>query len=136
MPYSAFACLAGWRLSYLVVIAEAVDCRGDGTAGGPRILGVSQRRKYVMPDTHVLAKHSSQDHLAVYDAIVVGAGISGLYMLYRLRQLGMTAPHIGPRRLSTRIGTCPSTAEAMAAAGVCSRRGALYRRLSRGRGTP
>ena len=25
------------------------------------------------------------------DAVVVGAGFAGLYMLYRLRQLGMTA---------------------------------------------
>jgi phytoene dehydrogenase-like protein len=44
-----------------------------------------------MPDTQVLAKHSIQGRLAVYDAIVIGAGISGLYMLYRLRELGMTA---------------------------------------------
>src|SRR5246127_4151755 len=44
-----------------------------------------------MPDTHVLAAHSSQGQLAVYDAIFIGAGISGLYMLYRLRELGMTA---------------------------------------------
>ena len=26
-----------------------------------------------------------------YDAVVIGAGFAGLYMLYRLRQLGMTA---------------------------------------------
>jgi cation diffusion facilitator CzcD-associated flavoprotein CzcO len=44
-----------------------------------------------MPDTHALAEHSSPGQLAVYDAIVIGAGISGLYMLYRLRELGMTA---------------------------------------------
>ena len=48
-----------------------------------------------MPDTHVLAEHPREsygpDQLAVYDAIVIGAGISGLYMLYRLRELGMTA---------------------------------------------
>ena len=44
-----------------------------------------------MPDTHALAEHSSQGQLAVYDAIVIGAGISGMYMLYRLRELGMTA---------------------------------------------
>jgi len=44
-----------------------------------------------MPDTHVLAEHSSRGQVAVYDAIVIGAGISGLYMLYRLRELGMTA---------------------------------------------
>ena len=44
-----------------------------------------------MPDTHALAERPSQAQLAVYDAIVIGAGISGLYMLYRLRELGMTA---------------------------------------------
>jgi len=26
-----------------------------------------------------------------FDAIVIGAGISGMFMLYRLRELGMTA---------------------------------------------
>jgi hypothetical protein len=46
------------------------------------------------------------------------------------------APNAPNSRGTTRLG--PSTAEAMAAAvaGVCSRRGALHRRLSRGRGTP
>jgi cation diffusion facilitator CzcD-associated flavoprotein CzcO len=44
-----------------------------------------------MPDTHVLAERPSQGQLAVYDAIVIGARISGIYMLYRLRELGMTA---------------------------------------------
>jgi cation diffusion facilitator CzcD-associated flavoprotein CzcO len=54
---------------------------------------VSHRRKHLMPDTHVLAERprESQGQLAAYDAIVIGAGISGLYMLYRLRELGMTA---------------------------------------------
>ncbi len=28
---------------------------------------------------------------ASYDAVVVGAGFGGLYMLYRLRQLGLAA---------------------------------------------
>src|SRR5258708_1330605 len=44
-----------------------------------------------MPDTHVLAERPSQGQLAVYDAIVIGAGISGMYMLYRLREFRMTA---------------------------------------------
>ena len=44
-----------------------------------------------MPDTHALVDRPSHGQLAVYDAIVIGAGISGLYMLYRLRELGMTA---------------------------------------------
>jgi cation diffusion facilitator CzcD-associated flavoprotein CzcO len=43
-----------------------------------------------MPDTHVLEERPSQNQLAVYDAIVIGVGISGMYMLYRLRELGMT----------------------------------------------
>src|SRR5207244_6342545 len=49
------------------------------------------RREQLMPDTHALAERASQGQLAVYDAIVIGAGISGMYMLYRLRELGMTA---------------------------------------------
>ena len=31
-----------------------------------------------MPDTHALAERASQGQLAVYDAIVIGAGISGM----------------------------------------------------------
>ena len=50
---------------------------------------VPQQRKHVMPDTHALAERSNQSQVAVYDAIVIGAGISGMYMLYRLRELGM-----------------------------------------------
>ena len=44
-----------------------------------------------MPDTHILAERPGQDQVAQYDAIVIGAGISGMFMLYRLRELGMTA---------------------------------------------
>jgi cation diffusion facilitator CzcD-associated flavoprotein CzcO len=44
-----------------------------------------------MPDTNVQAEQSVQDQTATYDAIVIGAGISGMYILYRLRELGMTA---------------------------------------------
>src|SRR3979490_557920 len=53
-------------------------------------LRVSMKEQF-MPDTHALAERPSQRQLAVYDAIVIGAGISGMYMLYRLRELGMTA---------------------------------------------
>ena len=42
-----------------------------------------------MPDTHVMTE--SKDQVRVYDAIVIGAGLSGMYMLYSLRQLGLTA---------------------------------------------
>jgi cation diffusion facilitator CzcD-associated flavoprotein CzcO len=44
-----------------------------------------------MPDTQILAERPGHDQVADYDAIVIGAGISGIFMLYRLRELGMTA---------------------------------------------
>ncbi len=44
-----------------------------------------------MPDTNVLAERPAEGEIQTYDAIVVGAGISGMFMLYRLRELGMTA---------------------------------------------
>jgi cation diffusion facilitator CzcD-associated flavoprotein CzcO len=44
-----------------------------------------------MPDTQILAQRPDQDQVAQYDAIVIGAGISGMFMLYRLRQLGLSA---------------------------------------------
>ena len=43
-----------------------------------------------MPDTQVLAERQDQGQVATYDAIVIGAGISGMFMLYRLRELGLT----------------------------------------------
>jgi cation diffusion facilitator CzcD-associated flavoprotein CzcO len=44
-----------------------------------------------MPDTQVRAERPDQNQVAEYDAIVIGAGISGMFMLYRLRELGMAA---------------------------------------------
>ena len=44
-----------------------------------------------MPDTQVVAERPTQNQVAEYDAIVIGAGISGMFMLYRLRELGLTA---------------------------------------------
>ncbi len=35
------------------------------------------------------ASHDTQSPIQLYDAIIVGAGISGLYQLYRLRELGL-----------------------------------------------
>ena len=43
-----------------------------------------------MPDRHMVAEQPDQDQVEEYDAIVIGAGISGIFMLYRLRELGMT----------------------------------------------
>lgn len=39
--------------------------------------------------THVAAP-LAPPHVSTYDALVIGAGISGMFMLYRLRELGMT----------------------------------------------
>ena len=47
--------------------------------------------RFDLPDTQILAENPGQGQVADYDAIVIGAGISGMCMLYRLRQLGMTA---------------------------------------------
>ncbi|MGE0419488.1 MAG: flavin-containing monooxygenase [Acetobacteraceae bacterium] len=44
-----------------------------------------------MPDTHAATMDAVGDHIAEYDAICIGAGISGMFMLYRLRELGLTA---------------------------------------------
>jgi cation diffusion facilitator CzcD-associated flavoprotein CzcO len=44
-----------------------------------------------MPDTNVLAERQAKDQASTYDAIIIGGGISGMFMLYRLRELGMTA---------------------------------------------
>ena len=41
-----------------------------------------------MPEAPVVAAPA---HVPTYDTIVIGAGISGMFMLYRLRELGMTA---------------------------------------------
>ena len=47
--------------------------------------------KRSMPETFVaMEQHSALGQVPEYDAIVIGAGISGMFMLYRLRQLGMT----------------------------------------------
>ena len=43
-----------------------------------------------MPETQRVAEQPDQDQVEEYDAIVIGAGISGIFMLYRLRELGMT----------------------------------------------
>src|SRR6201747_290187 len=43
-----------------------------------------------MPDTNILAERPAHERMEHYDAIVIGAGISGMFMLYRLRELGMT----------------------------------------------
>jgi cation diffusion facilitator CzcD-associated flavoprotein CzcO len=44
-----------------------------------------------MPDTNVANTRATDGATAGIDAIVIGAGISGMYMLYRLRELGIKA---------------------------------------------
>src|SRR5690349_12796826 len=83
MPYTAFAFLARCRLSYPV-------CEG-GMGSRPQDLAACRSEgNRVMPDTHAVAERPNEGQVAVYDAIVIGAGISGMYMLYRLRELGLT----------------------------------------------
>jgi len=44
-----------------------------------------------MPDTNVIASaQPALDRVTHHDAIIIGAGISGMFMLYRLRELGMS----------------------------------------------
>jgi cation diffusion facilitator CzcD-associated flavoprotein CzcO len=43
-----------------------------------------------MPDTQVAAANPAAVAHNTYDAIIIGAGIAGLYQLYRLRQLGLS----------------------------------------------
>jgi cation diffusion facilitator CzcD-associated flavoprotein CzcO len=42
-----------------------------------------------MPDALMVAERPAAQRDAAYDAIIIGAGISGMYLLHRLRQLGM-----------------------------------------------
>ena len=44
-----------------------------------------------MNATPEMAKRSQADTATDFDGIIIGAGISGMFMLYRLRELGMTA---------------------------------------------
>ena len=41
--------------------------------------------------THAIAEQPKSAKATHFDAIIIGAGISGMFMLYRLRELGMTA---------------------------------------------
>ena len=42
-----------------------------------------------MPDTNIAAEPSEATTARTFDAIVIGAGIAGLYQLYRLREIGL-----------------------------------------------
>src|SRR5271156_3884577 len=44
-----------------------------------------------MNDRIETAREPSTELATDFDAIVIGAGVSGLYQLYRLRELGLTA---------------------------------------------
>src|ERR1700709_856415 len=41
--------------------------------------------------THAIAERPEAAGATNFEAIIIGAGISGMFMLYRLRELGMTA---------------------------------------------
>ena len=44
-----------------------------------------------MNDSVMAAEHPQAGRTGDFDAVIIGAGISGMFMLYRLRELGMTA---------------------------------------------
>ena len=44
-----------------------------------------------MSATPEMARRSQAGSTRDFDGIIIGAGISGMFMLYRLRELGMTA---------------------------------------------
>src|ERR1700677_2742460 len=43
-----------------------------------------------MPDTNMAAADVASRGSAIFDAVVIGSGIAGLYQLHRLRQLGLS----------------------------------------------
>src|SRR3954469_23275951 len=43
-----------------------------------------------MPDTHMAAADHAVASSRTFDAIIIGAGIAGLYQLYKLRALGLS----------------------------------------------
>ena len=67
---------------------RAIWQSGSGSARSPA-LGHS-RGSTVMNDSSVGAARPSATRTTDFDAIVIGAGISGMFMLYRLRELGLT----------------------------------------------
>src|ERR1700690_1229351 len=44
-----------------------------------------------MADSQAPAYQAETDATLDFDAIIIGAGVSGLYQLYKLRELGLTA---------------------------------------------
>lgn len=55
-----------------------------------RSLATSHHRALEI-NTAVMADHETQSNIICTDAVIVGAGFSGIAMLYRLRQLGLKA---------------------------------------------
>src|SRR3954465_13206636 len=43
-----------------------------------------------MPDTHMAAADQTEASSRTFDAIIIGAGIAGLYQVYKLRALGLS----------------------------------------------
>src|SRR5438045_8990862 len=50
---------------------------------------ISGIRKGKMSGLQMAARNVEADPAADFDAVIIGAGVSGLYQLYRLRQLGL-----------------------------------------------
>ncbi|HQT76518.1 MAG TPA: NAD(P)-binding protein, partial [Rhodopila sp.] len=43
-----------------------------------------------MPDTHMADAAFAASAIRTFDAIIIGAGIAGMYQMYRLRELGLS----------------------------------------------
>ncbi len=73
------------------VCCAACPARLAFGAGRIAILGNPQRKRSASPIARPSGSHALTNTSAAldYDAIIIGAGISGLYQLYRLRTLGM-----------------------------------------------
>src|SRR5215469_2573215 len=47
-------------------------------------------RKIVMADSQAQTLNTQSERIESFDAIVIGAGVAGLYQIYRLRELGLS----------------------------------------------
>ena len=70
-----------WRAA-----ASMVPMMEDGEGSGPMTAAPCRRPRVLGTLRAVTAAHATE-----YDVVVVGAGMAGLYSLYRLRELGFTA---------------------------------------------
>src|SRR5262245_18354195 len=56
------------------------------------LFDTTQRRRNTMAATHQQLPTAGAGPVGQYDVIILGAGLTGLYQLYRIRQLGLSVP--------------------------------------------